>query len=188
MSAERLTILAVATEWDSKHGGLSTFNRDLCTALAQCEGVTVFCAVPALEVDEVERARQVGVQLVAAVSVPGVTELQALEGPLQGISEPVHVVIGHGRISGPAALAQVTDHFPGAAYVHFLHMDPSAIESHKDHAGDGPAVTADQRVDLELKLGRQARLIFAVGPELQARYSVYFHPDQLPGTGGSSQA
>jgi tetratricopeptide (TPR) repeat protein len=31
---KRPCILAVATEWDSRHGGLSTFNRDLCAALA----------------------------------------------------------------------------------------------------------------------------------------------------------
>lgn len=178
VSADSLTILAVATEWDSKHGGLSTFNRELCTALAQCEGVNVLCAVPALEDSEVERARKVGVRLVAPVPVAGVTEEQALAGPLAGVDKPVHAVIGQGRISGPAALAQVKDHFPEAAYLHFLHMDPRAIEWQKDHEGRDPAAIASQRVDLELELGRQARLIFAVGPELRARYSIYFHPDQ----------
>lgn len=189
VSADSLTILAVATEWDSKHGGLSTFNRELCTALARCEGVTVLCAVPVLEEGEVERARQVGVRLVAPVPVAGVTEEQALVRPLAGVDKPVQAVIGHGRISGPAALAQVKDHFPQAAYLHFLHMDPKAIEWQKDHEGGDPAVTAEQRAELELKLGRQARLIFAVGPELQARYGTYFHADLrtvlefLPGLG-----
>ena len=29
------TVLSVATEWYSAHGGLSTFNRELCEAMAR---------------------------------------------------------------------------------------------------------------------------------------------------------
>ena len=40
----RLRILALGTEWHSGHGGLSTFNRQLCRALAAA-GVEVICVV-----------------------------------------------------------------------------------------------------------------------------------------------
>jgi hypothetical protein len=35
---------------------------------------------------------------------------------------PPDVVIGHGRITGPAAQVQYKDHFPTAAGVHLIHM------------------------------------------------------------------
>ena len=43
--ATRLSFLILATEWDSGHGGVSTFNRELCIALAKL-GHEVHCGVP----------------------------------------------------------------------------------------------------------------------------------------------
>ena len=50
-----LSVLAVATEWESRHGGLSTFNRELCKALVSI-GHTVMCLVPSASESEVQAA------------------------------------------------------------------------------------------------------------------------------------
>jgi hypothetical protein len=64
-----------------------------------------------------------------------------------------------------------------AIYVHFVHMDPKAIEWTKEQEDDADATwKAEDRLDLEVKLGREAALVVAVGPELHSSYSMYLHP------------
>jgi glycosyltransferase involved in cell wall biosynthesis len=178
MSDAPLTFLSVATEWDSAHGGLSTFNRELCCALAR-GGHRVYCGIPRVRPEVRARAALSNVQLVAPTAIPGSVGANALNRPFEGLETPVDVVIGHGRITGSAALAQVRDRLTSAKYVHFLHMDPKSIEW--DKAGDedsDAAATAEERVDLEVQLGHGACVIVAVGPELAASFSTYFHPYQ----------
>jgi glycosyltransferase involved in cell wall biosynthesis len=169
---DKPTILAIATEWDSSHGGVSTFNRELCAALARCDA-TVVCGVPKLLPDEVARAKDVNVRLVAPAPIPGEDPFASLARPFQGLDGPVNVVIGHGRITGPAALAQVRDRWRDAAYVHFVHMDPKAIEWHKLYKDRDPAITAEDRIEIERELGRAAQLVVAVGPELRRHFANY---------------
>jgi glycosyltransferase involved in cell wall biosynthesis len=174
---DKLVILAIATEWDSAHGGLSTFNRELCCALAE-DGHIVYCGVPALKPGEVERATRAQVRLVAPASIPGSEGEAALNRPVEGISDSVDIVIGHGRKTGGAALAQLRYLKPRPRYVHFVHMDPKAIEWHKNDGQDDRDATrlAEERVQLELTIGREAALIAAVGPELQNSFAMYFRP------------
>ena len=72
-----LTFLSIATEWDSSHGGLSTFNRELCAALAR-GGHRVYCGVPTANAAEVGRASTATVHLIAPAPVPGSTGVAAL--------------------------------------------------------------------------------------------------------------
>jgi hypothetical protein len=169
------TILSLATEWDSSHGGISTFNRELCAALARL-GHRVLCGVPTVSPAERERARACGVEIVMPASAPGGAGAAGLYRPLVGIDASVDVLIGHGRITGPYAVAQKTDHFKDARYLHFVHMDPKAIEWHKSAEGRDVTATAEERARLEIELGRVSSLVAAVGPELQSAFSTYFHP------------
>jgi glycosyltransferase involved in cell wall biosynthesis len=117
------------------------------------------------------------VHLVAPKSIPGSTGIIALNRPFEGIETPIDVVIGHGRITGSQALAQVRDRLTAAKYVHFLHMDPKSIEWDKSGSDSrDAATTAEERVDIEVQLGQEACVIVAVGPELTASFSTYFHP------------
>jgi glycosyltransferase involved in cell wall biosynthesis len=170
---DRLKILAVATEWDSGHGG-STFNRELCRALANL-GHDVYCAVPQLEPTEVARAKADGVTLVAPKQLPGPVDHDALYRKLDGLPADVHVILGHARITGKYALAQLTDHRPEAQYVHFLHMDPRLIEPLKPGERANRTQTAEDRANLEVGLGTNASVVVAVGPELTRSFTFYFH-------------
>ncbi|MBM2622811.1 glycosyltransferase [Actinoplanes sp. LDG1-06] len=174
--------LVVATEWKSRHGGLSTLNRHLCLGLA-AQQVEVYCMVLAATDDEVSEAKKAGVHLLRRPAVEGAPELNSLlrrpELP-EGVTPSL--VIGHGRVTGSAALVQAEDHFPGSRRLHFVHMAPDEIEFHKLDRTDDVAETAEARTRIELKLGRSAERVVAVGPRLHGRYQNYLsdHDDHEP--------
>lgn len=169
----RCTALVVTTEWASAHGGLSTFNRELCLALAH-ERVRVLCLVVNATDDEVSKAKAAGVTLLRSRPVAGADEMAGLmhrpqlpEGALPDL------VIGHGRITGPAAQVQGAI-FPGAKKLHFVHMAPDETEWHKPNRQNDATVSADNRTWIEVSLGRAADRLVAVGPRLHGRFRGYF--------------
>ncbi|MBK8259596.1 MAG: glycosyltransferase [Polyangiaceae bacterium] len=177
MSTEnKLTFLSVAPEWDSAHGGLSTVNREFCRALARV-GHNVICALPSASPDEVQRAAADRVRLVFPRKSVGPVGLAALYRRLP-IDHPVDVVIGHGRITGNQAKSQRDDNFQDAEYVHFVHMDPTLLERLKPPRGGirEKTIKIDERIQIEVDLGREATLVVAIGPELRDTYSTYLHP------------
>ncbi len=159
-----LKILAVATEWSSAHGGLSTFNRELCTALANA-GNEVHCLVPsAMSHSEFAQAEAAGVKLVPAPEVVGIrpTEHYGLYVSSKLDWEP-DLIIGHSRFTGPAAEVQ-RRYQVGSLFVHFVHVSPEEIAPDKD--GDNRFADATERRDLEIKLASIADLTVGVGPRL----------------------
>lgn len=182
-AAAQTGILAIATEWASGRGGLSTFNRKLCIALA-ASGQAVVCAVPRRTAEEREQARQQGVTLIEAPAAPGAAVDSGLSRRLNlAAGFKPSVIIGHGRITGPAALAQVDDFFPEAKRLHFVHMAPGEIEWFKDK--DDAAIQAEERETIELNLSKAASLVVAVGPRLQREHGTTLaglpHPPPLHG-------
>lgn len=170
-------ILAVATEWASGHGGLSTFNRQLCIALARTDA-DVTCLAIAPSEREIAEARDLGVHLVPARSNPGEDERQWLSRRPMNLPDDYRptVVIGHGRVTGPAAARLAEDVFPGAQRLHFIHMAPDEIEWDKfdrDNAQQGAvsaAAQAEKRTQVELDLAERATRTIAVGPRLYNRF------------------
>jgi glycosyltransferase involved in cell wall biosynthesis len=80
------------------------------------------------------------------------------------------VIIGHGRVTGPAARSIAEDHFPQAHRLHFVHMAPDEIEWFKLGRDDDAGTRAEERTKIELELGRTAARVVAVGPRLYNRY------------------
>ncbi|SIO56974.1 Glycosyltransferase involved in cell wall bisynthesis [Paraburkholderia phenazinium] len=156
------TALVMATEWFSLHGGISTFNRNLCIKLAH-NGINVICAVPKASREEIEAAALDGIYLLQS---PAAQSADPLNGMYRRLSVPIDpdFVIGHGRITGHVAQAQVEDNFPSAARVHFVHMAPGEIEWFKGKAD--AAMVAESREREELELASSAKVVAAVGPRL----------------------
>lgn len=156
------TALVMATEWFSLHGGISTFNRNLCCELVD-NGINVICAVPKASQDEIEAAARDGIYLLQA---PPAQSADPLNGMYRRLSVPIDpdFVIGHGRITGHVAQAQVEDNFPSAARIHFVHMAPGEIEWFKGKAD--AAMVAESREREELELAATAKIVAAVGPRL----------------------
>ncbi|MFZ3002782.1 MAG: leucine-rich repeat domain-containing protein [Undibacterium umbellatum] len=157
-------ILSLATEWNSNHGGLSTFNRELCLALAK-QGLTVCCAVASATKEEIGQAAGQGVTLILANATGDDTHAglhRKLPLPVGFIPD---AIIGHGRITGHAARSQQVDHFTSAARIHFLHMAAGDIEWYKGK--DDAAQTSEERDAQERNLMEGAALVAAVGPRLE---------------------
>ncbi|MFM0380083.1 glycosyltransferase [Paraburkholderia strydomiana] len=156
------TALVMATEWFSRHGGLSTFNRNLCKELSSNQ-INVICVVPKASQDEIDAAAKDGTFLLQA---PPTQSADPLNGMYRRLAVPIepNFVIGHGRITGHVAKAQVEDNFPEATRVHFVHMAPGEIEWFKGKA-DAAAV-AESREREELELASTAKIVAAVGPRL----------------------
>jgi|GEM_PF-2297540 len=172
----RYAILVISTEWKSRNGGLSTFNREICKALAR-SGNSVVCFVPQAEISEHEDAATANVTLCVP---PGESEafndLLYRRPPLPAGFLP-NVVVGHGRITGNYARAQVTDNFPDAQRVHFLHMIPAEIEWYKAKA-DASQI-AEDRMRQETALCRNA-ISVGVGKRIVREFATHFHGMSIP--------
>ena len=162
-------VLVIATEWESKYGGLSTFNRELCKAISRA-GHRVCCLVPRATPDEIAASKAAGVELVLATPTEEASdrELLSRRPVLPSDFEP-QVIVGHDRITGAPAQAQVADFFPQARFVLFVHTAPGEIEWYKarSEGEDTAAEKAEQREKAQRELARSASLVVAVGPRLK---------------------
>ncbi|WP_264811819.1 glycosyltransferase family 4 protein, partial [Gluconacetobacter johannae] len=173
--AEKRTasFLAVATEWSSGRGGLSTFNRQLCVALSQA-GAQVACIVLEATSQEIVAAKELGVTLVEAPRGTGLSDEQRLiNKPLDLNEFNPDFLIGHGRITGPVAASLQANHYQSARRVHFIHMAPDEIEPYKLDREDQAGMRAQDRTELEVDLARTATCVVAVGPRLHGRFATY---------------
>jgi glycosyltransferase involved in cell wall biosynthesis/tetratricopeptide (TPR) repeat protein len=164
---QRRQILCVASEWRSFNGGISTFSRKLAEALAT-EGHLIVCLVPDTTLEEVSAARGSGVLLCEAPRSPGVSGLARLasQPKLPASFEP-ELIVGHGRITGPAAKMLQDQWFPMAKRIHVVHTVPADIEWYKEtDESTRPSTTGEQRETIELELASTANVVVAVGPLL----------------------
>jgi glycosyltransferase involved in cell wall biosynthesis len=170
-------ILVLATEWSSKHGGLSTFNRDLCKSFAR-SGQQVVCFLPATTSQEEEDASAAGVTLCTPRSSTN-SDIDSLFRPPNLPSGFVPtLIVGHGRITGRHAQAQVVDNYPNALRIHFLHMDPDSIEWYKDSSN--PSQAAESRLREEKSLCQGNVFVVAVGPRLAREFATHLHRTNTP--------
>ncbi|WP_327702876.1 glycosyltransferase [Streptomyces decoyicus] len=167
-------ILSVATEWASSHGGLSTFNRDLCRALADA-GARVFCVVLAAASAQIASAAESGVTLLPTPDMPGASEdMRLTSRPKLPMGMLPDLVVGHSRITGPAAKKIADDFFPTARRLHVVHMAPDEIEWYKPDRRTDAGLRAEERTDIERTLGRSAHRVVAVGPRLHDQFLAEF--------------
>jgi glycosyltransferase involved in cell wall biosynthesis len=169
VSSAGRTVLAVATEWHSAHGGVSTFNRELCRAFAK-EGSQVWCYVPDAKPEEIAQVKEDdGVSLISAPQEAQANQDARLRNrpALPAGTEP-DFIISHDRITGPAATSLVENHFPKSKHVLFIHTAPKQIEWFKEQGDETTATsTGELRRQLQISLARKAYLVASVGPKLQ---------------------
>ncbi|GIF60129.1 glycosyltransferase family 4 protein [Asanoa iriomotensis] len=163
-------MLSLDTQWFSAKGGITTFDRNLAIALAR-SGAEVWYEVLDATREEEDDARRVGVRLIIAPTTYGESEREALmrRPPLPAGMAP-DIVIGHGRVTGPAARALAKDHFPSAARFHIVHTSPDEIEWNRPDRADDAGEVATERLRKERFLARDATRTFAVGPRLHDLY------------------
>lgn len=160
------TVLVVADEWFPARGGLSALNRYLCQALAAA-GVEVFCLVPRLSGEEQRDMEASRVRPIIARPTPGTTEHEALtQRPSLPDGVKPDLIVGHGRVTGPAAKVLAESLFDNAPRIHLVHMSADEIEWHKLDGRSEAGTKATERSAIELGLAAGATAAVPVGPRL----------------------
>lgn len=166
-SSTKVEFTLLASEWGSKRGGLSTFNRVLAIELAKHSKAHVSVFVPRCGQDEIDDAKKKGVALIRAERRPGFAEndwLCVLPDDLQ-----VDIVIGHGVVLGRQA--QIIRKLRRCKWIQFVHTDPEELGMFKDYPD--PIEKGEQKHQTEVELCAMANFVVAVGPKLTDAYRRY---------------
>ena len=165
-----MSVTLLASEWDSSKGGLSTFNRELATELAQHEQVKVTFLVPQYSCsEEGKRAAEIhNVSIREAERCPG------YEDPLDWLSSPpedltIDIIVGHGGKLGKQAQFIRKSH--KCKWLQVLHTAPEELGMYKNY----PKAIAkgEDKSRIEIELCELADVVAAVGPKLTEAYSSY---------------
>ncbi|MBD9357655.1 tetratricopeptide repeat protein [Methylomonas albis] len=164
------SLIAFATQWGSKFGGINAFNTDFLShfGVAYPTQLQVICIVSSATETEIADAKNDNVTLVTLPYPPSdklftVQQANAAIDELakQGIplTPEFTIWLGHDRISGRAAL-QAAKQFGGrSALIH--HMSYAAYEAYAEDSHSAHSKKTDQE-----ELFKQADLRLAVGPGL----------------------
>ena len=159
-SLNKVKVVLLASEWNSKQGGLSTFNRELAIHLAKHPKVEVFFFLPRCDRAEMQAAKKKQITLVEAEPIIGVSELQWLCHPPKWLQ--IDFVIGHGVVLG--SQAQIIRKNGTCKWIQFVHTDPEELGMFKDYP-DAVSKGEEKHKD-EVKLCEMADVLVAVGPKL----------------------
>ena len=160
----KVKVMLLASEWSSKHGGLSTFNRELAIHLAKHPDVEVFFFLPKCDQAETEAAKEKHITLVQAEPIIGVDELQWLCHPPKDLE--IDFVMGHGVVLG--CQAQIIRKNDTCKWIQFVHTDPEELGMFKDYPH---AVSkGEEKHKTEVKLCEMADFVVTVGPKLAEEY------------------
>ena len=166
-SSKKVKVVLLASEWSSKHGGISTFNRMLAIQLAQNPKVAVSVFLPECNQAERDAANNKNITLVQAEPRPGFDKMLWLCHPPKDLE--IDFVIGHGVVLGRQA--QFLRDSRLCKWVQFVHTEPEELGMFKDYAD---AVSkGEEKHQTEVKLCEMADFVVAVGPKLAEVYRAY---------------
>jgi tetratricopeptide (TPR) repeat protein len=166
------TLIAFATKWGSKYGGINSFNADFITKFgaAYQESVQTICIVDEVTqeiIDEVFKASRV--RLVSLPYIPQSTTFGPKEGKA-GVNELKNldidfipdktVWLGHDRITGEAAIAAAEISGGRSAVIH--HMSYDAYEAYAENSQ-----SAHEKKQIQTRLFQKADIVLAVGSLLR---------------------
>ena len=168
-----INVMFLCDEWKSSKGGLSTFNREFAVNLAKTarDSIKVHCYVSQSDELGREDARQHGVNLITARSIPGSTDpLDWLKIPPPELVNP-DIVIGHGRKFGtPAYCIVQTAKCKWMQFVHVFCEDLGKYKVSQSSSLDSIEEN-EKKHKIEIELCKAADLVVAVGSRLQQKYS-----------------
>ena len=170
VESKHINVLFVCDEWNSSKGGLATFNRKFAINLAKAssEDFAIHCYVCHSNESDREDARQNGVNIITAKSIPGTSDrLESLRLPPSELLHP-DVVIGHGRKFGTPAyfITQITK----CKWIQFVHVFCEDLGKYKQTETDAVEENEKKHKE-EIKLCKESNAVVAVGSRLQQKYS-----------------
>ena len=163
-------IIALATAWGPKFGGINAFNTELLKSLGILPGraFRLLCVVEQTNLEECADAKCYGVELLALRQTLDQAALlaaqhcqQLLQTAALDHTAPI-IFLGHDDKTGPLALA-LRDLLPKSHAVLLHHMAHGAYQSYKK----GISLPALEKDQMQREMFICADLCFAVGPLLQ---------------------
>jgi len=170
---QRINVLFICDEWNSSKGGLSTFNREAAINLAKTSSdkIKVHCYVTQSHESERKDARESGVNIITARTIPGASNpLEWLRLPPKELSHP-DIVIGHGRKFGtPAYCIVETRNCKWVQFVHVFCEDLGKYKQKDENINSDTIEENEKKHKEEIKLCKAANVVVAVGSRLQQKY------------------
>ena len=157
----KVQVTILASEWESRKGGLSTINRELAIQLAKFPEVKVTFFLPKCSHESKREAQCHGISIVEAERLVGYhEELDWLGFPPENLQ--IDVVVGHGVKLGRQA--QVICKSRKCKWVQVVHTDPEKLAMYKCY--ENPISKGGQKHHDEVELCQMADLVVGVGPKL----------------------
>ncbi|XP_078366229.1 D-inositol 3-phosphate glycosyltransferase-like [Oculina patagonica] len=166
-SFKKVNFTLLASEWGSKHGGLSTFNRVFAIELAKHPEANVSIFVTRCNQEEIEEALSNNITLVQASRKAAFDEKDWLCFPPEDLQ--IDIVIGHGVVLGRPA--QIIRESRRCKWIQFVHTDPEELGMFKGYSE--PIAKGEQKHKKEVELCIMADSVVAVGPKLGEAYRSY---------------
>ena len=166
-STRKLRVTFLASEWGSSKGGLSTINRELAINIAKDSEVEVKIFVPRCNDEDKKAAQSHNIELVKAVRLPGLGELEWLNFPPNDLQ--IDVVVGHSVKLGHQA--QVIRKSHKCKWVQVVHTAPEELGMYKAYSN--PILNAQKKHETEVELCELADFVVTVGPKLCEAFRTY---------------
>jgi glycosyltransferase involved in cell wall biosynthesis/tetratricopeptide (TPR) repeat protein len=165
------TLIAFATQWGSKHGGINSFNADFLTnfGAAYHHSAQIVCVVTDHTAEAAEEAAKSHVKLLPLPYIPRDRSFDSSIGELSvdllrkhGITfEPETTIwLGHDLITGGAAIAAAQLAGGRSAVIHHMSYD-----DYESYAEDSES--AQKKTDQQTAILKQADRVLAIGPLLR---------------------
>ena len=161
----KITILA--SEWESRKGGLSTINRELAIQLAKFPDVEVTFFLPKCSHKSKKEAQHHGICIIEAERRPGYAKLDWLCSPPDYLQ--IDLVVGHGVELGRQA--QFIRKYHKSRWVQVVHTDPEELGMFKSF--ESPISKGEKKHRVQLELCEMADLVVGVGPKLTEAFRKY---------------
>ena len=123
LSAHKLKVTILASEWGSDQGELPTLTRELAIQLAKFPEVEVSLFVTKCSEEDKRTARRYSIEIVRAKARPGYDELEWLSFPPYELQ--IDVVVGHGVELGHQA--QVIRESHHCKWIQVIHKDAEEL-------------------------------------------------------------
>jgi glycosyltransferase involved in cell wall biosynthesis len=174
------TLIALATGWGPKHGGINSFNYDFLRGFGGALGkhVQIYCVVSAAEAKDLKEAQDSLITLIPFEKPPMGEKLEQSHAAeivsllaAKNIDYNQAVWLGHDLFTGAAAVEGAQKTNSRSAVIH--HMSYSAYESYKS----GSAEKAKEKTNEQKAIFQDADFRLAVGPLLRDALDYLLEPN-----------
>jgi glycosyltransferase involved in cell wall biosynthesis len=173
------TLIALATGWGPRHGGINSFNYDFLKGFAAAfVYIKVICIVKEASQAEVVEARQLGIDLRSLPYDNSEEKLDStvaetlIKTTLQDISSTEILFLGHDVFSGELANSLAGKLNGKSAVIHHMSYD-----SYKGYE-TGISTKAQQKSKIQKAIFEAADFKLAIGPTLRDELRDWFGPEK----------